>query len=127
MLKNNYWKKLYFGLVLKYITIFIFIYLILTGKSIWIVFFLICSYLLLELYSNREISRNMPMLDDPLNIGNTATVLEDFQPVGNFFEGAIQLNGVKWKAKSNTSPLKKGSVVITTSLNNLTYEVEEKT
>ena len=58
----------------------------------------------------------MPMLDDPRNIGDTATVLEDFQPVDNFFEGAIQLNGVKWKAKTRTSLLKKGTVVITTSL-----------
>lgn len=66
------------------------------------------------------------MLDDPKNLGNRATVIENFQPMGSFFEGVIQLNGVRWKARSRTSPLKKGAIVTTTSLDNLTYEVEEK-
>lgn len=68
----------------------------------------------------------MPMLDDPKNLGNRATVIEDFQQVGSFFEGAIQLNGVRWKARSRTAPLKKGTIVTTISLDNLTYEVQEK-
>lgn len=68
----------------------------------------------------------MPDLDNPKNLENTATVVEDFAQVGNQFKGYIKLNGVKWKAISDSCPYKSGTVVKTTSLNGLIYKVEKQ-
>ena len=78
------------------------------------------------IFCNWSISRSTPDLDDPRNIGNSATVIEDFKKIGNHFEGYIKLNGVKWKAQSKSFPLEAGTVVITKSLNGLIYEVEKQ-
>lgn len=124
MLKNISSKKSFFTLTGLIVTL-IALPLILYSDYLWLKIALLGLWPIFQIFADREYSRNMPMLDDPKNLGNRATVIEDFQPMGIFFEGVIQLNGVRWKARSRTSPLKKGTVVTTISLENLTYEVEQ--
>ncbi len=72
-----------------------------------------------------KMSKDMPNLDDPHNIGDKAKALDDFKKCGNYFEGSIMLNGVKWKAKCYSKELKANDIVQTKSLDGLVYIVEE--
>ena len=85
----------------------------------------VCLSPILWIFTDWSVSRDMPNLDDHKNLGDIAEVTEDFEKVGNEFEGSIKLNGVKWKARNRSSSLKAGTVVKTISLDNLTYEVEQ--
>lgn len=85
----------------------------------------VCLSPILWIFTDWSVSRDMPNLDDYRNLGDIGEVIEDFEEVGNEFEGSIKLNGVKWKARNKSCSLKAGTVVKTISLDGLIYQVEE--
>jgi membrane protein implicated in regulation of membrane protease activity len=99
-------------------------FVVVVFENLWSALIFIIVLLISGVFLDREVSKAQPDLDNPLSIGNSAEVLEPFIEVANEFEGFVKLNGVRWKARCQSTPLKEGDIVVVKNQKGLVLEVE---